>query len=223
MSPTSHNQNIKQMDPKLYHRLHSTDANPAAFYGLPKNHKPSTPLRPMTSCISSPTYIVSKHLRSILFPLLNEKYLVKNSAEFAQQIREQQIVEDEVMVSFHVVSQFTSIQVELTLQPTCEKLQQDITLPGCTDIFVTNTMRLLEFVLKNSFFAHEQDHYQQTFDYVEGSPASTTIANLVMEFIEERAISNAAHPPWWCYRYMDDSHTCLKKYYVEEFHKIPIK
>lgn len=75
----------------------------------------------MTSCISSPTYIVSKHLLSILSPLLNEKYLVKNSAVFAQQIREQQIVEDEVMVSFHVVSQFTSIQVELTLQPTCEK------------------------------------------------------------------------------------------------------
>ena len=47
---------------------------------------------------------------------------------------------------------------------------------------------------------------------------SGNIANLVMEYIEERAISTAAHPPRWWYRYVDDSHACLKKDYVQEFH-----
>ena len=40
----------------------------------------------------------------------------------------------------------------------------------------------------------------------------------MMEFVEERAISTAAHPPRWWYRYVDDSHACLEKKYVQEFH-----
>ncbi|XP_068736460.1 uncharacterized protein [Montipora capricornis] len=79
-------------------------------------------------------------------------------------------------------------------------------------------MRLLEFVLRNSYVTYEKEHYHQTFGCAMGSPVSATIANLVMEFVEERAISTAAHPPRWWYRYVDDSHVCLPKEYVQEFH-----
>ena len=51
-----------------------------------------------------------------------------------------------------------------------------------------------------------------------GSPVSAIIANLVMEYIETRAISTAAHPPKWWYRYVDDSHVCLKNDHVQELH-----
>ena len=215
---STHDQDVKQMDPKTYHRLHITDASPASFYGLPKIHKPGVPLRPITSCINAPTYNVSRHLVSILSPLLEEKYSVTNSVVFAQHVRDQPITEDEIMVSFDVVALFTSIPVDLALQIVRDKLQQDVTLTERTDISVTNIMRLLEFVLKNSFFTYEQEHYQQTFGCAMGSPVSATVANLVMEHIEERAISTAAHPPRWWYRYVDDSHACLKKDYVQEFH-----
>ena len=72
--------------------------------------------------------------------------------------------------------------------------------------------------MKNSFFTYEQEHYQQTFGCAMGSPVSATIANLVIEYVEERAISTATHPPRWWYRYVEDSHACLKKDYVQEFH-----
>ena len=150
---STHDQNVKQMDPKTYHRLHSTDATPASFYGLPKIHKPGVPLRPITSCINAPTYKVSRHLVSILSPLLEEKYSVTNSVVFAQHIRDQPITEDGIMVLFDVAALFTSILVDLALQIVREKLQQDVTLTERTDISVTNIMRLLEFVLKNSFFS----------------------------------------------------------------------
>ena len=180
-SSSTHDQNVKQMDPKTHQRLHSTVAIPASFYGLPKIHKPGIPLRPITSCINAPTYNVSRHLVSILSPLLEEKYSVTNSVMFAQHVKDQPIAEDEIMVSFDVVALFTSIPVDLALQIVREKLQQDATLTERTDISVTNIMKLLEFVLKNSFFTYEQEHYQQTFGCAMGSPVSATVANLVMK------------------------------------------
>ena len=143
---------------------------------------------------------------------------VTNSLVFAQHVRDQPITEHEIMVSFDVVALFTSIPVDLALQIVREKLQQDATLTDRTDIYVTNIMKLLEFVLKNSFFTYEMVHYQQTFGCAMGSPVSATTANLVMEHIKESAIATATHPPRWWYRYVDDSHACLKKDYIQEFH-----
>ena len=113
-------------------------------------------------------------------------YSVTNSVVFAQHVRDQPITEDEIMVSFDVVALYTSIPVDLALQIVRDKLQQDVTLTECTDISVTNIMRLLEFVFKNSFFTHEQEHYQQTFGCAMGSPVSATVANLVMELVHRR-------------------------------------
>ena len=54
----------------------------------------------------------------------------------------------------------------------------------------------------------------------DGHPtASTVIADLVMEEVEKIAIITAHHPPKWWLRYVDDSHTCLKKDHVNEFHQ----
>ena len=51
-----------------------------------------------------------------------------------------------------------------------------------------------------------------------GSPISATVADIVMEYIEETAISTALHPPKWWFRFVDDSHACLKRNLVNEFH-----
>ena len=99
------------------------------------------------------------------------------------------------MVSFDVVCLFTSIPVELALQVTRERLDSDSNLIERTNVSKGNIMRLLEFVLRNSYFTYEKEHYHQTFGFAMGSPVNATIANLVMQFVQERAISAAAHPP----------------------------
>ena len=154
---------VSQIDEKLYNHLHSSSASPATFYGVPKIHKLDVPLRPITSSISFLTYNLSKHLVVILSPLVKGKYTVRNSADFSERIKDLTIAVDEVMVSFDVISLFTSIPVDLALNVTKDKLERDRQLSTRMNISVSNILRLLEFVLKNSYFTYKNDYYKQIF------------------------------------------------------------
>ncbi len=52
---------------------------------------------------------------------------------------------------------------------------------------------------------------QHKFGAAMGSPVSVTIANLVMEEVEQKALTtyNSTHPIFWK-RYVDDSCTAMK-------------
>ena len=54
----------------LYDKLRSSAGRLPLLYGLPKVHKPEVPLRPIVSFLRSPTYQLSKHLATILSPLV---------------------------------------------------------------------------------------------------------------------------------------------------------
>ena len=51
-----------------------------------------------------------------------------------------------------------------------------------------------------------------------GSPVSVTVADLVMEDVEQRALSTFPNPPQFWKRYVDDTCTALKSDQVEAFH-----
>ena len=44
--PAPHDSSMKQLEPKLYYNLHSTDSTPASFHGVPKIHKEDVPSQP---------------------------------------------------------------------------------------------------------------------------------------------------------------------------------
>ena len=49
--------------------------------------------------------------------------------------------------------------------------------------------KLLEFSLNATYLAYRGNKYQETFGTAMGSPVSVTVAILVMEDIEEKAVS----------------------------------
>ena len=53
--PAENDPEASQIPSSLYRQLLSTDAIPATLYGLSKIHKANIPLRPITSCVGSPT------------------------------------------------------------------------------------------------------------------------------------------------------------------------
>ena len=109
--------------------------------------------------------------------------------------------------------------MDLALTITKERLQHDQNLAERTNMSVTNVMKLLYFVLTNNYFKHDGHYYKQISGCAMGSPISPVLSDLVMEVIEETAITTALHPPKWWFRYVDDSHSCLKKDQVNAFHQ----
>ena len=113
----------------IYQRIRPTGSLPPMLYGLPKIHKVDVPLRPMVSCIKSPSYSLSKHIASIISPLMGQSdSFVKNSEHFISTIRDITVDPDDIMVSFDVCSLFTNVPIEEALKVISNMLVSDESL-----------------------------------------------------------------------------------------------
>ena len=112
----------------LYNRLHSTIGKIPLLYGLPKIHKPETPLQLIVSSLNSPTYKLSIHLVSILSLLVGKSTShVKNSAEFAPFI-------------------------DLAVSVANERLRADSSLSEQTALLAEQVVKLLQFYLDATYY-----------------------------------------------------------------------
>ena len=204
---------------RLYQRLRSSAGKVPLLYGLPKVHKPGTPLRPIVSFVNSPTYALSKHLVTILSPLVGRSHShVRNSFDFASFIADQTLAHNMVMVSFDVVSLFTKVPVHLATKVSQDRLLRDTSLAERTSLSADKVINLLSFCLDATYLAYNGDVFQQIFGTAMGYPVSVTVANLVMEDVEEGALSTCSHPPppFWK-QYVDDTFTALPEDQVDRF------
>ena len=100
------------------------------FYGLPKIHKPNVPLRPIVASQGSPTYALAKFLAEILKPVVGiSEHHVVNSKEFVTKMEHIRLSENDILVSFDVVSLFTNVPVEKACIIAKERLLLNSTLP----------------------------------------------------------------------------------------------
>ena len=67
------------------------------------------------------------------------------------------------------------------------------------------------------YVSFRDSYYRQSFGTAMGSPVSVTVANLVMEEIEESALATFDPPPRFWKRYVDDTCTALPAASVPSF------
>lgn len=173
------------------------------IYGLPKIHKENYPLRPICSSINAPSSHLCKYVTNILKKITEDsKYNIKNSGQFKEKLNNITIENDEIMVSFDVVSLFPNIPVDLALKIIEEKWT---TISNFTTIPKNLFMKILKFcIFDNRYFQYKDKYYQQKKGLPMGSSASPIVADIIMEELLDRCLEHCDIRPKVLTKYVDD-------------------
>ena len=182
------------LDNVTYKSMYATGCVPLKFYGLPKIHKPDTPLRFIVSSCGSVTYGVAKELTKILKPLVGKPpYDINCNHDFVKQVKHINLTPGECLNSYDVSALFTSVPVDPALKAIKDLLEKEPTLKERTVLPVEDITLLLEFCLKNMYFSFKGQFYEQVEGAAMVSPVSPIVANLYIEYFEQKALSTAPH------------------------------
>lgn len=197
------------------HKLTTYTAIAPRIYGLPKIHKDGMPLRPICSSVNSPSFGLCKYIVNILKNLTkNSKYNVKDALDFKTKMDKTQLLDDEVLISFDVISLFPSIPVNLALEIIKNKWD---TISANTNISKDLFFDILNFCLKeNRYFKYDNKTYEQLKGMPMGSPASPVVADIVMEELLDTVINNLEQKPRCVSKYVDDLFCIIKRNNVEK-------
>ena len=123
---------------------------------------------------------------------------MRNSTDFIQRSRNWTIKREQKIVSFDVTSLLTNVPTDRAIQVAKSRLEADNGLNERTNLTVAEVLSLLKFCLNATYFIFQNHIYTQKYGTAMGSPVSVTVANLVMEDVEERAmeIYHTRIPVW---------------------------
>ena len=197
--------------------LHCSKVVIPRFYGLPKVHKVSVPLRPIVSFINSPTYNLSKFLSRILSRLSVNRYSVRNSKEFVDYVKNFTTSENELLVSFDVVSLFTSVPVDKVLGLVLDLVSSDEFLASRTSPDIPDITIGFEHCFSSTVFSYKNSFFKQIYGTPMGFFISPIIASIYMEHIEHTAITIFRIPPSLWLRCVDDKFCILNKDHINDF------
>ena len=133
--------------------MYLTGCVPPKFHGLPKIHKPDTPLRPILSSCGSVTYGVGKELTKILKPLVGKfPHHINSTHDFVEQVKHITLSPGKCISSYDVSALFTSVAVNPALRVIKDLLEKDPILKDITVLLVEDIILLLGFCLKTHTF-----------------------------------------------------------------------
>lgn len=161
-------------------------------YRLPKVQKDGCPLRPIVSFVGSPTYNLSEFLREIFKPLAEANtFTVRNCKEFVTMIRQQQLGDQDVMVSFDAVSLFSNVPVNLATDIIEKHLPDDCILASGTSLTVDDIMILLGFCLNQTYITFAGTAYHQ----IEGVPMGSAVLVIISDLSMNTWKQHFCRPP----------------------------
>ena len=202
----------RSIDDDTYCNIFPKGSQPAKFYGLPKLHKKrdnhrQPPLRPIVSSIGAYNYNLAKYLSSLLVPLLPDKYSVKDSFSFVEELRSFDF-NNKFLISFDVESLFTNIPLNETID-----IAVDLILKHHPKFSIKkpDLKKLFSFATSETHFLFNGKFYDQVDGVAMGSPLAPILANLFLGFHEETWLNNFNKADILLYRrYVDDTFCVFK-------------
>ena len=139
---------------------------------------------------------MAKELAKILKPLVGKSpHHVDSTQDFVEQAKHITLAPGECLSSYDVSALFTSVPVDPALNIINDPLEKDHTLKERTVMEVSDVILLLEFCLKNTYFSFQDQFYEQVEGAAMGSPVSPIVANLYMEYLQQKALQYCPHSP----------------------------
>ena len=198
-----------------YKKIYPSGSNPGKFYGTAKVHKLSQedaknlanvdklPLRPIVSNIGTATYKLSKYLAQLLAPLGKSRYTVTSTEDFINRVKTMKPRSNQKMISFDVVSLFTNVPLEKTIDIILRKVYREKLIK--TKIKREDLKNLLYLCTKEGHFTFNGETFIQTDGVMMGSPLGSLIANIFMCELENNLVPTMNNELEEWTRYVDDT------------------
>ena len=177
----------------VYSKIYPTGSSPGKFYGTAELHKvPNNStvehlqLRPIISNIGTATYDLAKYLAQLLKLLSESQYTIKNCKTFTKRLKKMRIPPGYKMVSFDVVSLFTNVPLDETIDIIIKRIYDKKEIN--TDIPKKEMRELLYLCTKNAHFTLNNKTYLQVDGVAMGSPLGPVLANIFMAELERNII-----------------------------------
>ncbi|XP_035711094.1 uncharacterized protein LOC118436684 [Folsomia candida] len=201
---------MKKLDKSQHQNITPTNSKIPRFYGLPKVHKTGLPFRPIVDFRSSPSYKLAHFLNKILKKVTaNFPTHIKNSYEFAQNIKNFIIPPGYELVSFDVTSLFTRVPINETLKIIKKRLDTSTTWKAKTKLSADEILKLLQITINSNYFTWKNVIYKQNDGTPMGSPISGEFAEFFLQELEKKVVLK--HPDIKLHkRFVDDCFSCIK-------------
>ena len=179
------------------------------FYGLPKDHKPNVPLRPVISAYGGPTEKTSCLLERILKQLLKfvptHLWDTKHFLEKLSKQKEQHgIPGGSIFFSIDVVNLYGNIPVDEAVEAVRSKLREHGDSIDTFGLSSDDICGLLEQSLGDNVFSFNNVFYRQKLGLAMGNPCAPPVAILFLDRFETKAVEASPLKPSFLTRYIDD-------------------
>ena len=159
------------------------------------------PLRPVISMIGTPQYGLAKYLDSVIKPYIFSSCMTSSSTEFVEAMKGLTLPSSCKLVSFDVVSLFTNVPLEETINLACDYVyNQDNSIRP--NFERKHFKKLLQYATSGEFL-YKSSLYRQVDGVSMGSPLGPTLANLFLANLEKKWCESSYFPLAY-FKYVDD-------------------
>ena len=194
---------------KTIRAINPSCSRTAELYGLPKNHKADTPLRPIVSAAGNPLDKLSWFLERIIHQLLffvpahlqnTYDYLDRLHAKFPHGFPPGSIA-----FSVDVTNLYGNIPTSEAISFTLDLMKRHLDKINLFGLTLKDVKVLLEHCLNNNFIRFGKNYYKQTTGIAMGSRIAPPLAIVFMNAVESLILaSDKILQPVLYLRYIDD-------------------
>ena len=197
-----------KVDPKIVSALVPHNSRTAELYGLPKNHKPHVPLRPIVSAIDDPVDKLTWFLQQIITQLL--PYVpahLRNTDDYLSRLRTKYptgFPAGAIAFSVDVENLYGNVPIDEAIDAAVSLLTRyraEVDLFGLTP---DDVKQLLYHCLNNNYLRFGDKYYRQTQGIAMGSRVAPPLAIVFMGSLEALILSQPREQPDMFVRYVDD-------------------